>query len=78
MRSSDSRETGGEVQVGGGRDAALAAGVQVEADLERLTCVRGLLRRQDPAPLLAITEQDVDRAITVLNRVFKKTKPPEK
>jgi acetylornithine/succinyldiaminopimelate/putrescine aminotransferase len=28
-------------------------------------------------PPYIITEQDVDRAITVLNRVFKKTKPPE-
>ena len=29
-------------------------------------------------PPYIFTEQDVDRAITVLNRVFKKTKPPEK
>ena len=29
-------------------------------------------------PPYIITEQDVDRAITVLNRVFKRTKPPEK
>jgi predicted acetylornithine/succinylornithine family transaminase len=29
-------------------------------------------------PPYILTEQDVDRAITTLNRVFKKTKPPEK
>ncbi len=41
-----------------------------------INCTHDVTLRALPPYIL--TEQDVDRAITVLNRVFKKAKPPEK
>ena len=40
-----------------------------------INCTHDVTLRMLPPYIL--TEQDVDRAITMLNRVFKKTKPPE-